>query len=461
MASTKDDAPHRRRKVEDIPDPAMNVALKYIDFLNKSPSKYQAVQNCCDELLKAGFVELSIQDTWNLSNRGKYFTVKNDSCLISFIIGSQYKQGSPFAIVVTHTDSPALKIKHNSNGERSSYALVNSGLYGGGNWLTWFDRDMKIAGKAYLRQNNKIISKLVHIDESVCYVPNLAIHFTSYPPNLPDLEANMVPIIGLTNDSNTGRHRDELMELLATHLSCSTEDIVEFDLDLVDDNPAKLVGNKKEFISGQHQDNLISTFSSIEAITRASNNAFLLNGNHVAVAVNFDHEEVGNTSDAGAATDFTLEVLQRICGGYENYSQAAQNSFIVSCDAVHALHPNYENQYEMRNRVDIFGGMAIKFSPKLNYSTNGYTSTVAKQIALLGDVPIQDFAVRNDARSGSTLGPTVSAKLGIDSVDVGTGMLAMHSIRELSGTIGVAQCVNFIESLFVNYGILQAIVKKN
>ena len=46
------------------------------------------------------------------------------------------------------------------------------------------------------------------------------------------------------------------------------------------------------------------------------------------------------------------------------------------------------------------------------------------------NLPIQCFTNRADMRGGSTIGPLAETATGIEAIDLGSPMLAMHSIRE-------------------------------
>ena len=46
-------------------------------------------------------------------------------------------------------------------------------------------------------------------------------------------------------------------------------------------------------------------------------------------------------------------------------------------------------------------------------------------------VKYQQFVNRSDERGGSTIGPISSTHIDINSVDIGSPILSMHSVREL------------------------------
>ena len=155
------------------------------------------------------------------------------------------------------------------------------------------------------------------------------------------------------------------------------------------------------------------------------------------VAALFDHEEVGSESAAGAGGSFVADVLTRIAVqaelDEEDRRRALARSFFISADMAHAYKPNFPAAYEPDHRVMVNGGPVIKTNANQRYSTKAETAARFMGLCEKAGVPCQQYAHRSDLGCGSTIGPIVAARLGVASVDVGSPMWAMHSVRESAG----------------------------
>jgi aspartyl aminopeptidase len=114
------------------------LAQKYLNFVNKSPSQFHAVAATAEELLSAGYVQVSEkQANWGIKAGGKYFYTRNQSSITAFAVGQKWVPGNGFTITAAHTDSPVLKLKPVTKVQRHGYLQVGVEPYGGGLWHTW------------------------------------------------------------------------------------------------------------------------------------------------------------------------------------------------------------------------------------------------------------------------------------------------------------------------------------
>lgn len=406
-------------------------AQNLIDYIYDSPTAFNAVKNSKELLLKNGFKELEMTCKWNLKVGGKYFITKNASSLTAFVINSDNLEEG-FRIIGSHSDSPTFRIKPNAEmSVENTYLKLNTEGYGGSILSTWFDRPLSIAGRVVLKSENILCPKeeVININRPICIIPNLAIHMNrsvndGYKFNK---QKDTLPLVGLIND--TLEKDDFLIKEISKELNINKEDILDFDLYLYEYEKGSIIGLNEEFISSSRLDNLSMAHASLYGLIDSKGNK------GINIAAIFDNEEVGSSTKQGADSNMLLNILERICISLgkdrEEFFAAVYSSFMISADLAHALHPNIVEKHDPTNRPVMGGGPVIKISANQSYTSDAFSAGVYKNICEKCGVKYQQFVNRSDERGGSTIGPISSTHLDINSVDIGSPILSMHSIREL------------------------------
>lgn len=414
---------------------------KLLDFIEKSPTAFQAVDEMQKRLTENGFEVLSEKEYWKLIPGGKYLVTRNNSALIAFCIPE--KESRVFHIMASHSDSPSFKIKENPEIKvDNSYVKLNVEKYGGMLMAPWFDRPLSVAGRVIIRRNGGLKEKLINIKRDLVMIPNLAIHMNreanngvSYNP-----QKDLQPLFAVGNTDRT------LLEIIAEQTGVKKEDIISHDLFLYNRMPGTIWGADKEFVSSARLDDLQCAFASMEGLLRAQN--------HESIAVHcvMDNEEVGSGTKQGAASTFLKDTLLRINMGlgrtYEEYLMTLAGSFMVSADNAHALHPNYTDKTDPTNHPVLNKGIVIKFNANQKYCTDAVSAVIFKELCTKAGVPYQTFVNRSDIAGGSTLGNISNTQVPMNTVDIGLPQLAMHSPYETAGVKDTEYLVRAAEELF-------------
>ena len=236
------------------------------------------------------------------------------------------------------------------------------------------------------------------------------------------------------------------MELLAKEAGVSKEDILSHDLFLYHRTEGSVWGEKDEFVSAPRLDDLQCAFCSMQGFLQAKRE------DSIAVHCVLDNEEVGSGTRQGAASTFLKDTLLRINSGlgrtYEEYLMCLADSFMISADNAHALHPNYTDQSDLVNHPVLNGGIVIKYNANQKYCTDAVSAAVFKEICTKADVPYQTFVNRSDMAGGSTLGNISNTQVPVSTVDIGLPQLAMHSPYETAGVMDTYSLVKAAELFF-------------
>ena len=396
----------------------------FVAFLKESPSKFHVVKNISAMLGKSGFSKLDEGKRFSLSKGGRYYVTRDSSALIAFVVpNSGYES---FSVIASHSDSPTFKVKTMPDDVKEGYSTLNVESYGGAIISSWFDRILSLSGRVFVLDGGKEKEVLFDAKDGILSLPHLAIHMDRGMNDGRKLDAQkeIAPIFNQNGVS--------LLTFVARKLGVEEENILSYDLYLyVKDEPV-VWGIDGEYFSSPRIDNLSSAYYSAKALSESTET-----GKSVKMIALFDSEEVGSMTRSGALSDFLSLTMKRIALSLgldeEEHYMTLSKSMMLSSDNGHAVHPNYVEKADRTNRPVLNNGILIKHSASEKYASGGMAEAVLKRILIENDIPYQEFANNSNIPGGSTLGNLSIGKVGIPTIDVGIGELAMHSAFEMAG----------------------------
>jgi len=393
-----------------------------LSFINGSPSPFHAVDNLTRRLSELGYERLSEGRSWSLTPGGKYYVTRNGSAMLAFRIPRADFTG--FMISASHSDAPTFRVKENADlCGPETYIRLNTERYGGLLCAPWMDRPLTVAGRVLVQKDNTIETRLVYVDKDLLLIPNVAIHMNrsvndgmKYDP-----KCDTLPLMGM------GHGKGAFRAIIARAADCRPDEILGTDLFLCMRQKGLVWGAEDEFISAPRLDDLQCAYGCFEGFLRAEETSA------VPVFALLDNEEVGSLTKQGADGTFLSDLVDRICAatGREK-APAMGNSFMVSADNAHALHPNHPEYTDATHRPMLNGGIVIKHG--VRYATDGVAQAVFTALCNRAGVPVQHFSNRSDLAGGATLGNISNSHLSLNTVDIGLAQLAMHSSLETGGS---------------------------
>ena len=403
-------------------------------FLDNSPSVYHAVENLAKELEEKGYTLLSESEKWELSAGGKYYLTRGGSAVMAFRV----PQGAPrgFMMSASHSDRPTFKVKE--NGELSgNYTRLAVERYGGMLMSTWLDRPLSIAGRVLVETESGVQTRLINIDRDLMMIPNVAIHMNrqandGYKWNP---AVDLLPLLG------SKEAKGKLEKLLEQEAGGK---ILGHDLYLYIRQKASVWGVEEEYISSAALDDLECAWGCTQGFLAAEESG------SIPLLCVFDSEEVGSNSVQGAASMLLPDVLERICAALKlDVKQMLAQSFMVSADNAHAIHPNHPEYADPGNAPVLGGGVVIKFNASQRYTTDGVSAAIFRKVCADAGVKVQTYCNRADIPGGSTLGHISLTHVSVPTVDIGLAQLAMHSSFE---TAAVSDALALEEAMAAYYG---------
>ena len=415
----------------------MNYAKDCLHFIDASLSCFHAVKEMSKRQDEKGYVQLKEQDEWKLAKGGKYYVTRNQSSILAFNIGTGVEK-PVFQMSASHSDSPALKLKPNPILIRSNMVRLNVEGYGGLLTSTWMDRPLTLAGRVMIKDASGFKTVLFE-KKDCCLIPNTPPHLMRDGVKI-NMQVDMLPVL------NVSSKEFDMNDYLAKQMSVDKDQILGFDLFVVNGENGKIWGMEEEFISSARLDDLECAYGTLTGFLEADNSE------RINVFACFDNEEVGSRTRQGADSDFLNNALERINESLgfaaSDLKQGLSKSFMISADNAQALHPNHPEISDDVNQVRVNGGVVIKFNASQSYTSDALSASVLKLVAEKANAGIQVYTNRSDQRGGATLGNISCTHASVMSVDIGLAQWAMHSCLETAGCKDVEDLVRLMRTYY-------------
>lgn len=443
-------------------------ATGFTEFIDTSPTIYHANAFFSSALEEHGFQRLDEREDWSekLNSGSKFYVSRGSTVVLAFVKGEHWRPENGAGIIGTHIDSLTAIVKPTSIKDPvDGFELIGVAPYAGGFNETWWDRDLGIGGRLFVREGRSIVEKLVRIPHPIARIATLAPHFGKFAQGPFNPETQKVPFIGLAKDGDlpeptedekkspmVGKHSLRLLRALSRESGVAVRDIVTVDLHLYDTQPATLGGLEKEFIFSPRVDNKACTYTAFYGLLEAAQH--VEGSDSLAVWVAYDNEEIGSRTRTGAQGNLLESVVERLLTSEEAVAKTPvfwANSFFLSADVTHAVNPNFSDVYMKNHKPQLNTGVTLTFAPGGNMITDAATHAFIAELAIRTKNPVQHFQVRNDSPTGGTIGPFLASKTGIRGVDLGLPQLSMHSVRATLGSHDIWLGVKFFKAFYTTW----------
>ena len=238
------------------------------------------------------------------------------------------------------------------------------------------------------------------------------------------------------------------MDLLAKEIGVDAKDILDYDLCMYNLDQPELVGFTEEFISAPRLDDITSVCALIHGLVESKN------ADRVNLVCLFDNEEIGSLSKQGADSTLPSVIIGKIWQAFGKNQidcmSDISDGLMLSVDVAHAYHPNYPGTQDITNYPIMNGGFILKTASNQSYTWD--CESMASLIALCQqeNIPYQRCAKHSNTKGGGTIGSIISSHLPMRTADIGVGLLAMHSSREMMGKDDQIGLTHFAKAFFEN-----------
>lgn len=436
----------------------------YKKFLDGAKTEREFVTEGIKLVEKNGFVNAEKKDKLTVGD--KVYYVNRGKNLVLAVIGKEDIENG-INYVVSHVDSPRLDLKGNPLYEDLDLAYMKTHYYGGIKKYQWASLPLALHGVVVLASGEKVEITIGEKDEDPVFtIPDVLPHLSAKIQG--DRKTGEVIkgeelqiIVGSIPSSIEDKDVKEkikytVLEILNRDYGMIEEDFISAELELVPAGRCRDLGFDRSMIGGYGQDDRICGYTSMMAIIDLKEIP-----ERTAVCFLADKEEIGSTGSTGLKSDYinyvTGDMIYKLKGNFNEMMlrKTLWNSNAMSSDVNAGIDPIFRSVHDAQNAAKIgYGVVVTKYTGARGKSgTNDADAEyVGKIRKMLNDAKV-NWQIGELGKVDEGGGGTVAmylAHLGINTIDIGPALLAMHSPFEVSSKLDVYETYRAYKVFFRN-----------
>ncbi|MEM2637180.1 MAG: aminopeptidase [Candidatus Korarchaeota archaeon] len=431
-----------------------NFARGYIDFLSRCKTEREVARWIENEAKKHGFVDISHKDRLVVGD--KVYHIYNEKMVILAVIGNEELEKGIRAIFA-HSDAPRLDLKPVPLEESEEMVFLATQYYGGIINYQWASIPLAIHGVVITKNGQKVELVIGESEnEPVFTIPDLLPHLSGERlekrsasealtgeelkvllANKPSKKEEKEKSESKSEEKEKLSVMETVKKLLKEKYNIEPKDFISADIEIVPAFKAMEVGLDRSMIGGYGQDDRICVFSAVKALFDLREPPTKT----VVVGV-LDREEIGSVGNAAAQSrlfeQFLREIIMKTRGDFNEYilGKLLENAQGISGDVNSVYDPIFTSVHDSKNSARLGKGVVItKYTGRrgkggASEAHAEYTGWIVRLLEKAG-VSWQPGTIgRVDAGGGGTVA-LFFANRGMNIIDIGPGLLAMHSPFEV------------------------------
>ncbi len=409
-------------------DQVMRFGEEFKQFIGSAKSALTFVREATRIVEAAGFRPWPKAATKAQVTPGsKWYAVNRDRTIVAFVIGREPLTAGA-RIVNTHNDSVFLGLKPKPLRESFEIALMDTLVHGGIKNYQWVNRPLAMIGRVLKTDGTVVTIDVGHAPgDPVLTIPDLAPHVDNDFRDRRNREVIQTEELDPVLASTTAA----AIDILKSRYNLTPEDFLSADIQIVPAQAPVDIGLDRQLIGAYGHDDRSNGYAAFRAITETAT------PQRTAMAYGVNNEEV-NSWTTGVDSEWFRTLLAEIIAAQEPVyndlllRHALRASQVLVSDCTTALDPNFPQPYLPNSSARLGWGLVFK---EYGEGREADAEYFAKVRGIFNDAGVhwQTHAYRA-GYGGGTIAQWF-ANADIDAIDVGIGILSMHSPMDISSKV--------------------------